>query len=98
MLTRFLSILILLPIIGASLESTAQADATSAREHFTRGTALYDLQRYIEAAHEYEAAFEIKNDAALLFNIAQAYRFATVYTKAIGAYRAYLRRVPDAGN
>lgn len=73
-------------------------DIAAAKMHYERGTTLFDLQRYDEAAKEYEAAFEAKNDAALLFNIGQAYRFAGNHTKAIAAYRSYLRRLPDAPN
>src|SRR5256885_6575022 len=69
-------------------------DVAAAKMHYERGTALYDLQRYLEAAKEYEAAFEAKNDPALLFNIAQAYRFGGDYAKAIAAFRSFLRRVP----
>jgi tetratricopeptide (TPR) repeat protein len=73
-------------------------DVTDAREHYRKGTTLYDLQRYAEAAREYEAAFEIKDDPALLFNIGQAYRFVPDYGKAIGAFKSYLRRKPAAPN
>ena len=84
----------LLVAVGA-----ARADKLpGARQHYERGTALYDLRRYREAAVEYEAAFEIKNDPALLFNIAQAYRLAGDYEAALRSYRAYLRRAGDAPN
>lgn len=73
-------------------------DIAAARMHYERGTTLFDLQRYAEAAKEYEAAFEAKSDPALLFNIGQAYRFAGDYAKALAAYRSYLRRVPEAEN
>src|SRR5690242_4512181 len=77
------------------LMGVARAQGTSeARRHFELGTKYYDLQRYAEAAKEYEAAFVIKDDPALLFNIAQAYRLAGEHAKAIGAYRSYLRREP----
>jgi tetratricopeptide (TPR) repeat protein len=69
-----------------------------ARAHFDRATALYDVGRFADAAREYEAAYELKNDPALLFNLGQAYRYAENYSKAIFAYRGYLRRVPDADN
>lgn len=71
---------------------------SAAREHYQRGTTLYDLQRYADAAKEYEAAYEAKPDPALLFNIGQAYRFAGDYSRAIGAFRSYLRRLPRSGN
>ena len=73
-------------------------DVSAARAHYERGTTLYDLQRYDEAAREYEAAYEAKHDPALLFNIGQAYRLAGDFKRAIGSYRSFLRRVPDASN
>jgi tetratricopeptide (TPR) repeat protein len=74
------------------------ADAMTAREHFEKGTTLYDLGQFRDAAREYEAAYKLKSDPALLYNIGQAYRFAGDAQGALLAYRAYLRRVPDAGN
>jgi tetratricopeptide (TPR) repeat protein len=75
--------------------SWAGDDVASAKEHYHRGTKLFDLRRYREAAQEYEAAYELRDDPALLFNIAQAYRFAGDYEQAIGFYRSYLRRLPE---
>ncbi|HEX6837487.1 MAG TPA: tetratricopeptide repeat protein [Polyangia bacterium] len=75
----------------------SSADETgSARAHFSRGTKLYDLGRYLEAAKEYEAAYEAKDDPAILFNIAQAYRLGRDYPDAIRAYKSFLRRVPQS--
>jgi tetratricopeptide (TPR) repeat protein len=73
-------------------------DVNKAREAFKRGSRLYDLQRYQEAAAAYEEAYQAKDDPALLFNIGQAYRGAKEYEKAIGAYKAYLRNLPGAPN
>ena len=42
-----------------SVSTTSAKDVSVAREHYQRGTKLYDLQRYEEAAKEYEAAYEI---------------------------------------
>jgi tetratricopeptide (TPR) repeat protein len=73
------------------------ADATAkAREHFVKGTAHYDLGRYREAALEYEAAYEAKNEPSLLFNIGQAYRLAGDLPNALRAYKSFVRRVPDS--
>jgi tetratricopeptide (TPR) repeat protein len=92
-------VLLLLSVAAAGLTATsAHADVAAAREHFRKGKVLYDLQRYLEAAKEYEAAYEAKDDPALLFNIGQSYRLAHETQKALGAYRAYLRNVPDARN
>jgi len=89
-------------IVGLALllgARAAHADgAASAREHFDRGTTLYDLHRFDEAAAEYERAFELHHDPALLFNIGQAYRAAGVPSKAVQFYRSYLRRSPRSPN
>jgi tetratricopeptide (TPR) repeat protein len=81
------------------LAATGQAradDAAVARKHYERGTTLYDLRRYREAAAEYERAFELRNEPSLLFDIGQAYRLAGDYEPALRSYRAYLRRLPNA--
>ena len=83
-------------LVGATA-ATARADETeSAKAHYVRGTKLYDLGRYQEAAKEYEATYELKDDPALLFNIGQAYRLGKQYPEAIRAYKSFLRRVPES--
>lgn len=76
----------------------AQNAASVAAEHYDRGTKLFDLRRYKEAAHEYELAYESRELPELLFDIAQAYRFAAMYEEAIASYRAFLRREPRTPN
>jgi tetratricopeptide (TPR) repeat protein len=66
-----------------------------ARERYRRGTALYNIGKYLEAAREYEAAYEETSDPPLLFNIGQAYRLAGERRKALTTYRSYLRTAPD---
>jgi tetratricopeptide (TPR) repeat protein len=73
-------------------------DAQSAREHYQKGTSYYDLGRYADAIREFEAAYEIKNDPALLYNLAQSHRLAGNSEQALHFYRTYLRRVPKAPN
>jgi tetratricopeptide (TPR) repeat protein len=73
-------------------------DVAAARDHFAKGKRLYDVGRFAEAASEYEAAYQAKDDPALLFNLGQAYRLAGQPGKALLAYKAYLRNVPDAEN
>jgi tetratricopeptide (TPR) repeat protein len=73
-------------------------DAASAREHFKKGSSFFDVGRFGEAAQEYEQAYQLKNDPALLFNLGQAYRFNGDYAKAIVAYKSFLRHVPNAPN
>lgn len=79
---------------------SAHADDASriAMEHFKKGTRAYDLGRFLEAAAEYEKAYEAKDNPALLYNLGQAYRGAGEHQKALNCYRAYLRNAPDAPN
>lgn len=76
----------------------AESDPAKAREHFKSGTKAYDLGRYLDAAREYETAYEIHDEPALLYNIAQAYRLGGENVKAMRAYKAFLRRSPKASN
>ena len=97
--------LLLVLVVALGTVAQAQAPATkpaddveAARLHFRKGKTYFDLQRYRDAAHEYEAAYEAKNDPALLYNIAQSYRLAGEHLSALGAYKAFLRNMPGAPN
>jgi tetratricopeptide (TPR) repeat protein len=71
---------------------------TAAKEHYNRGTSFYDLGRYDDAAKEFEAAYQLKNDPAFLYNLAQSYRQAGNHERAVHFYKTYLRYVPKAPN
>ncbi len=73
-------------------------DVAAAREHYKKGTTYYDLGKYADAAKEFEAAYEAKNDPAILFNLAQAYRLSGQTDQALHFYRTYLRYVPKPPN
>ena len=100
LLPRLRVILVLavaLVALAAPLSARAD-DAATAREHYQKGTSFYDLGRYNEAIKEFEAAYEIKNDPALLYNLAQSNRLAGNSEQALHFYRTYLRYVPAAKN
>src|SRR3954466_8848646 len=78
--------------------ASAGSTAEEARAHFERGSALYDIGKYAEAAQEYEQAYTMRQLPELLYNIGQAYRQAGDAPAALRAYRSYLRRVPEAKN
>jgi tetratricopeptide (TPR) repeat protein len=96
-MTSTRSLLVLLTLLALPLAARAD-DVAKAREHFKRGSTLYYLQRYVEAAAEYEKTYELREDPSLLYNIGQAYRLGGEQQKAIGAYRSYLARTPNAPN
>ena len=73
-------------------------DAAAAKAHYKKATVLFDLQKYAEAIDEFEAAYTAKADPVFLFNVAQAARLSGKSERALGAYRSYLRRLPEARN
>jgi tetratricopeptide (TPR) repeat protein len=62
-----------------------------ARVYLDKATAAYALNKYAVAAENFEKAFELKPDPALLYNAAQAYRLAGNKERALELYESYLR-------
>jgi tetratricopeptide (TPR) repeat protein len=78
--------------VVAAAPTPARADRVAdAREHYKRGMAAYGLGNYSEAATEYEAAFKLEPDSALLYNAAQAHRLGGNSERALELYQSYLR-------
>jgi hypothetical protein len=84
-----------LAIVAAVLLTLAPARAqdrlSDAREHFDKGVAAFALGHYADAADEYEKAFQLKTDPALLYNAAQAHRLAGHYERALELYQSFDR-------
>ncbi len=88
-------------VLAAGLISATSAradDRAVAREHYQKGTKLFDLGQFDDAVKEYEAAYQVKDDPVLLYNIAQAHRLAGHHERAIFFYKSFLRRMPKAPN
>jgi tetratricopeptide (TPR) repeat protein len=79
---------------------TAAADsrAAEAKHHFEAATSHYAVGEFAEAAEEYERAFKLKNDPALLYNAAQARRLSNQPDKALILYRNYVQLYPNEPN
>ena len=73
-------------------------DEAAAKAHYEKGTAAYALGDFAEAARQYELAFRLKLDPALLYNAAQAHRRANNRPRAIELYENLLRLFPNAPN
>jgi tetratricopeptide (TPR) repeat protein len=86
------TLLLLMSLAGAARATPA----ASAREHYKRATAMYDLEHYADAAHEYERAYALRPDPVLLYNIGQMYRLAGDPERAIAAYRSLVERFPKS--
>src|SRR5437660_9939145 len=77
-------------------DSKKAAVLEEARQHVAKAKVHYDLGEFKEAADEYIIVYRLRPIAALLFNIAQAYRQGGLYDKARQFYKRYLRESPDA--
>lgn len=91
-----LAVCVFLSATIARGEPPAPGGVATAKEHYVKGSQLYDLGRYIEAVEQYEQAFRLSNRPGFLFNIGQAYRLAGKAREAIAAYEGFVRRDPSS--
>jgi tetratricopeptide (TPR) repeat protein len=73
-----------------------EAQKQRTKEHYEKATLLYNVAKYPEAIVEYEAAYLISADPAMLYNIAQCHRKNNQPEEAARFYRNYLRNAPGA--
>jgi Tetratricopeptide repeat len=84
-------------LVACLCASSGFADERAAfKEHVRKGARAYDLGHYREAVNEFESAYQLKDDPAILFNIGQAYRAAGDYASAVTAYKSYVRNLPKS--
>jgi hypothetical protein len=76
-----------------SPEVTAQM-----KELFAAGRTLYGQRRYAEAVAKFEVVYAIRPHPDVLFNVARCHEQLGATGKALSAYRAYLRLVPEAAD
>jgi tetratricopeptide (TPR) repeat protein len=86
--------LVALAVVAYAPGANADPPIT-AYEHARRARTAFNLGRYLEAAMEYEQAYEQKEDPSLLFNIGQAYRLAGKHEAAVRVYKSFLHQVPN---
>ena len=78
--------------MGAAAGRAQTANTTEeARAYADKATAAFALTHYAVAAENFEKAFELRPDPALLYNAAQAHRLAGNKPRALELYRSYLR-------
>jgi len=80
------------------LASAARGERSDARGYYQRATAHYAIGEFDQAAADYQLAYKLKQDPALLYNAAQAFRLAGRLDRALVLYRNYINLYPDAGN
>jgi hypothetical protein len=65
-------------------------DFAAAGQHFSAAQELFAQGKFAAAAAEYQAAYNLTRDVALLPNIGESWQRASMGKKALEAYRAYL--------
>jgi tetratricopeptide (TPR) repeat protein len=73
-------------------------DVSEARNHYQRATNHFAVGEFTKAGEEYQAAYKLKPDPALLFNAAQAFRLGGDSKRALVLYRNYLSFYPNESN
>ena len=81
---------------GGGMTNDGELDDARAREHFQIATRYYDEGRFIDAAEQFEEAFQLSGRAELQYNAYIAYREAHQSRRAAAMLEGYLRMVPDA--
>lgn len=76
---------------GAHAAKSKAGKAEEIREYLDKATAAFALNHFADAAENYEKAFALKPDAAVLYNAAQAHRLANNKERALELYQSYLR-------
>lgn len=86
-------------LLALSAPRPAQAqDFAAAGQHFAAAQDAFGQGQYKRAAEEYQAAYNITKDPALLFNIGESWQRAGDGQSALAAYRQYLKEQPGAGD
>jgi len=88
---RVARIPVVLVLLLASGAARAEDDA---KAHYQKATAHFAVGEYHDAAIEYEEAFKLKQDPAILFNAAQSFRLAGENQKALLLYNNIVKLYP----
>ena len=81
-------------VAAAAAPARAQAMDPDARAHFDNGIALFAAKDYDKAIDELLEGYFIDAQPDFLYAIGQVYRVRGDCTRAIGTYKAFLRKAP----
>jgi tetratricopeptide (TPR) repeat protein len=73
-------------------------EASEAKAHYQKATSHFAVGEFAQAGEEYQTAYKLKPDPALLFNAAQSYRLASNNEKALILYKNFLNLYPNSPN
>lgn len=102
-LTRPLPSFLLLAALACPLAPTAAlaqtqpspAATAEARERYQRGVALFDERNYTAAMVEFQRAYELTRNPAVLFNISATHELSGHFVEALDAMHSYERDAPQ---
>lgn len=99
MILRYTVLIVCLVMLTpAAFADGSAADVSSvaqARTLYESGKAHYNLGEYGEALDDFKRAYRLRQDAAILFNIAQCHRMLGQFELAARYYRTFKRELPD---
>jgi tetratricopeptide (TPR) repeat protein len=91
-------VVVMAAIGGPAVAKPEAGPKVEARRHYDAGMAHFNLREYKLAIDEFQAAYRLRPEPVLLYNLGQAYRLAEDTEQALYFYRAYLRNDPQAAN
>jgi tetratricopeptide (TPR) repeat protein len=86
-----LALFLVSPAIAYADEDT---DTAIARQHFAKGSELYEAGLFAEAVKEFEAAHDVKPLPAFDYNIGKCFDRLEQWSRAVEAYERYLASGP----
>jgi tetratricopeptide (TPR) repeat protein len=85
-------------VLASTSVALADKRASDAALYEQNGKALFESERWEEAAGQFAAAYSNGNDPAMLFNMALCYRRAGNNQRALGLYQRFLLEAPPGPN
>lgn len=92
---RRIAIFFLVAATSASAQDAPDSQDAEARGLFEAGRAAFDGGRFEEALHHFERSYELSQRHELLFNIGHSAQLLGRLDRAIEAFEAYLRLLPE---
>jgi tetratricopeptide (TPR) repeat protein len=83
---------------GKEQQEKRKDSSAEASDPYKKGSAAFDLGQFDEAIKYFEAAYKLKTQPALLYNLGQAHRMAGHLEKALRFYQTYLAKAPNPPN
>jgi hypothetical protein len=88
---KLIGVILAISVALLTASAAAQTNEEKARVQFEQGVALFDDEKYEQAAIAFEQAYALNPSFKILWNIAQTENLLGHYAAALDAYKHYLR-------